>query len=474
VNGLAERVRSLATDAELPLNQGRYSSPLRDERLAALLGAALGVAFSVCFLTGLYSHVQQHPVSWFPVLPRPAGLYRITQGVHVATGIATVPLLVAKLWVVWPRFLSWPPVKGAAHGVERLGLLPLVGGAVFLVFSGVANIAQWYPWRFSFTATHFWTAWITIGALVAHLGAKWTISRRALARPSRRPRLADADPVLGTVAERSPDLDDAAARRPVVVAGAPVAVAGAASAVAPAVVAGAPAAPPAPASAPPGEVGPVAAEPAGQVPPGQPVGHARPGGLSRRGFLTTVAGASGLLTVATLGQTVGPLRSLSVLAPRDPGSGPQGYPVNRGAANAGVVALATSPAYRLVVTDGGVERSLTLDELARLPAREARLPIACVEGWSYDARWRGVPVRDLVALAGSRPHRPVRLESLEPQGAYRVSTLDERHVDNPDTLLATHLDGQPLALDHGFPCRLIAPNRPGVLQTKWVHRLVVL
>ena len=68
----------------------------------------------------------------------------------------------------------------------------------------------------------------------------------------------------------------------------------------------------------------------------------------------------------------------------------------------------------------------------------------------------------------------MQVESLEPQGAYRISTLNDRQVADPDTLLATHLDGEPLALDHGFPCRLIAPNRPGVLQTKWVNRVVVL
>jgi len=31
-----------------------------------------------------------------------------------------------------------------------------------------------------------------------------------------------------------------------------------------------------------------------------------------------------------------------------------------------------------------------------------------------------------------------------------------------------------LGLDHGFPCRLIAADRPGVMQTKWVTRLEVL
>jgi DMSO/TMAO reductase YedYZ molybdopterin-dependent catalytic subunit len=197
-------------------------------------------------------------------------------------------------------------------------------------------------------------------------------------------------------------------------------------------------------------------------------------GLSRRGFLGTVAAASGVLTVTTVGQTLPVLRRLALLAPRDPASGPQGYPVNRGAANAGVVERAVTQDYRLAVLGGRVPVSLTVDELMALPAHEAELPIACVEGWSFSATWRGVRLRDVLALAGAPPGRTVRVESLEPAGAYRTSTLDHRQAIDDLTLLATHLDGQRLAIDHGYPCRLIAPDRPGVLQTKWVSQVVVL
>jgi len=275
-----------------------------------------------------------------------------------------------------------------------------------MTFSGVANIAQWYPWTFAFRASHFWMAWVTMGAILAHVGAKWAVARRTLARPSRRPALAAADPVLETTAE---------------------------------------------------------------VPTGTGAG------LTRRGLLTTVAATSGILTLTTLGQTFHPLRRLALLAPRDPDVGPQGRPVNRGAKNAGVVELAQSPAYRLEVT-GRVGRpvSLTLDQLRALPTHGAELPISCVEGWSYSAGWRGVRVRDLLALAGAETGRTVVVESLEPQGAYRTSTLNADQSADHDTLLATTLDGEPLALDHGFPCRLIAPNRPGVLQTKWVTKVTVL
>jgi len=399
---LAQRVGALTTDPDEPLHQHAYRTPLRDERLAAWLGASLGVLFSICFVTGLYSHLHQHPLSWLPVPARPAGLYRVTQGLHVAAGIAAMPILLAKLWVVWPRFVSWPPVKNIAHVVERVGLFPLVAGGIFMVFSGVANIAQWYPWRFGFPAAHYWVAWITVGGLVAHLGAKWTIAQQALRRPSRRPPLTAADPVLGTVDEEM---------------------------------------------------------------------HA---GLSRRGFLATVFGAAGVLTLTTVGETVTPLRGLAVLAPRDPSVGPQGRPVNRSAANAGVLQTATSADYRFVV-DGRVHRPLSLDAstLEALATHEATLPVSCVEGWSYSARWRGVRVRDLLTMAGAARTATARVHSLEQGSVYSSSFLDHDQAHDRDTLLATHLDGMRLDLDHGYPLRLIGPGRPGVNQTKWVTRLEV-
>jgi hypothetical protein len=400
---VTERVTRLigayTTDPDLPLRQHAYRSPLRDERLAAWLGASLGVLFGTCFLTGLFSHLHQHPLSWLPVPARPAGLFRVTQGLHVASGIASLPVLVAKLWVVWPRFASFPPGRRIADAVERLGILALVTGGIFMVFSGVANIAQWYPWRFSFTAAHYWTAWVTIGALVAHIGAKAHITGRTLRRSRNRPALAAADPALGTSAEGGHD------------------------------------------------------------------------GLSRRGFLATVAAASGVLTLTTVGQTLPGLGRLALLAPRDPAD----RPVNRSARNAGVVEAAASPGYRLRV-EGRVTTplALTLDQFRALPAHEADLPIACVEGWSYSARWSGVRLRDLLRMAGAAPGAAVQVESLEEHSPYRVTFVNHLQAHDVDTLLATHLDGQLLSPDHGSPLRLVAPDRPGVNQTKWVTRVVVL
>jgi len=75
---------------------------------------------------------------------------------------------------------------------------------------------------------------------------------------------------------------------------------------------------------------------------------------------------------------------------------------------------------------------------------------------------------------GADPERAtVTVESLQEAGRYRASTVPPEHVRDPLTLVALRLDGEPLHVDHGYPARLIAPNRPGVLQTKWIGRITV-
>ncbi|MEO9152869.1 MAG: molybdopterin-dependent oxidoreductase [Lapillicoccus sp.] len=101
------------------------------------------------------------------------------------------------------------------------------------------------------------------------------------------------------------------------------------------------------------------------------------------------------------------------------------------------------------------------------------LPIACVEGWSATTSWSGVRVRDLMALVGGHG-TDVQVESAEKGGSYRVSVLPAVYARHEDTILALRIEGARLPLDHGYPARIIAPNRPGVLQTKWVRRMAVV
>ncbi|MEN3304799.1 MAG: hypothetical protein V7603_1001 [Micromonosporaceae bacterium] len=391
-----------------PLRPDAFTSPLRSQRLTSQLGLLLGIAFGVCFLTGLTSHYIQHPPSWFWWPSRPVWLYRTTQGLHVATGLATVPLLGAKLWSVYPRLFTWPPARNVLHALERASVGVLVAAALFQLVTGVLNVSRWYTaMPFFFTISHYLTAWLAIGALLVHVAVQLPVIRHSLSRT--------------------------------------------------------------PAAAPP----PQAPEPAATAdPPATPQRAA--GGLSRRGLLGTVAASAGVITVATAGQTLPALAPLSVLGPRRPTLGPQRLPVNASAAATGVRRLATDPGYRLRISGPTGVRLLSLADLATLPQHTVSLPITCVEGWSADAVWTGVRIADLTALVGIPDgDAQVHVESLQPGGPYRASVLARPHSRDPLTLLALRLHGEILALDHGYPARLIAPNRPGVMQTKWVAAITV-
>jgi sulfite oxidase len=52
----------------------------------------------------------------------------------------------------------------------------------------------------------------------------------------------------------------------------------------------------------------------------------------------------------------------------------------------------------------------------------------------------------------------------------KVLLADERH---PRTLLATHMNGQPLTAEHGAPIRTIVPGYIGARSVKWLKRIVV-
>ena len=94
-----------------------------------------------------------------------------------------MPLLLVKLWTVYPRLFIRPPKDARRlllEVLERGSIAVLVAGAIFQLASGLANSAQWYPWSFSFRATHYAIAWITIGALVVHIAVKLPIIRGAL------------------------------------------------------------------------------------------------------------------------------------------------------------------------------------------------------------------------------------------------------------------------------------------------------
>jgi DMSO/TMAO reductase YedYZ molybdopterin-dependent catalytic subunit len=192
--------------------------------------------------------------------------------------------------------------------------------------------------------------------------------------------------------------------------------------------------------------------------------------MDRRGLLVIVAAGIGAIVATTVGQTVTPLARIGLLATRQASKGPQGVPVNKTARSAGVLELARADDWSLEVTGPSPYR-ISIAELESTDKVLRQLPITCVEGWSVGADWLGVPLIDLVRRAGGNAGSRVTVVSLQPDGPYRHSTLDGPQVE--EALLATHLNGERLDIEHGYPLRLISPNRAGVLNTKWLARVEV-
>lgn len=188
--------------------------------------------------------------------------------------------------------------------------------------------------------------------------------------------------------------------------------------------------------------------------------------VSRRGALALVGSGVLLIAVLTVGQTLGgPARSAALLLPRGRG---RDFPVNKTAAAAAIAPDSVGEKWRLTLRGGPAEVVLDRAALAALPQRTARLPIACVEGWSTVQTWTGVRLADLARIAGVPAPRSARVVSLQRGGAFGVARLQANQISDPDALLALRVNGAELPLDHGYPARIIVPALPGVHNTKWV------
>ena len=126
--------------------------------------------------------------------------------------------------------------------------------------------------------------------------------------------------------------------------------------------------------------------------------------------------------------------------------------------------------YGLTV-GGGVVQPLRMShaEVLQLPRQSLVATLDCTGGWYGEKVWHGIRVGDLLAQAQVvETARFVRFQSVT---GYRWSLPLEEAAD---TLLATHLEDEPLSHGHGAPLRLVAPGRRGFQWVKWVVALDVL
>ena len=101
----------------------------------------------------------------------------------------------------------------------------------------------------------------------------------------------------------------------------------------------------------------------------------------------------------------------------------------------------------------------------------------CVEGWSAIAWWAGLRFDDLIRAyppmsqaKWASVESSVNLDAFGNPDPYFMA-IDLPTARHPQTLLATHFNGQPLTVDHGAPLRLLVPVKLGLKNVKAITRI---
>ncbi|MET0829870.1 MAG: molybdopterin-dependent oxidoreductase [Microbacterium sp.] len=135
--------------------------------------------------------------------------------------------------------------------------------------------------------------------------------------------------------------------------------------------------------------------------------------------------------------------------------------------------------WRLVI-DGMVDQrvELTFDDLVGMGLDEYAITLTCVSNevggdLLGNATWLGVPVREVLKLAGVKAGADMVL-SRSVDGFTASTPLESLTDDGIDAILAVGMNGEPLPLEHGFPVRMVVPGLYGyVSATKWLSELKV-
>jgi sulfite oxidase len=153
-------------------------------------------------------------------------------------------------------------------------------------------------------------------------------------------------------------------------------------------------------------------------------------------------------------------------------------------------------AWRLSIT-GEVDKPLTLSlaELAKLESHQIVNTLDCAgngrslhrpqvpgvqwgKGAVSTARFSGPRLRDVLQRAAVKPtgkHVMFRgLDEVPGKVPPFIRSIPVEKALDADTLIATHMNGQPLTQHHGFPARALVPGWIGAASCKWLTEIKLL
>jgi len=99
------------------------------------------------------------------------------------------------------------------------------------------------------------------------------------------------------------------------------------------------------------------------------------------------------------------------------------------------------------------EKVWNWEEFNKLPRTKITMDLHCVTRWSkFDTTWEGVSVKTLIDEGFIKPKPEVQFVVQHCEYGYTTNTPLELILQD-NFLLATHYEGQPIPLEHGYPLR---------------------
>ncbi|UWQ22413.1 sulfite dehydrogenase [Jannaschia sp. W003] len=149
------------------------------------------------------------------------------------------------------------------------------------------------------------------------------------------------------------------------------------------------------------------------------------------------------------------------------------------------------PAQHRLMINGMVDRELvfTMEDLARFPRHNRVYFLECAansgmewrgaqlsgcqftHGMIHNVMYTGVMLRDVLASAGVKPGAAWILPEGADASAMTRSVPLEKALE--DCMIATHMNGERLRPEQGYPVRLVVPGWEGNMWVKWLRRIEV-
>jgi DMSO/TMAO reductase YedYZ molybdopterin-dependent catalytic subunit len=126
----------------------------------------------------------------------------------------------------------------------------------------------------------------------------------------------------------------------------------------------------------------------------------------------------------------------------------------------------------VLTVDGLVDNplKLTYADLLALPQISKLMPLDCVEGWNFTAKWTGPSLKDLLSAAKVQSGAKIAIFHTTdvPEG---YSSLNVNYIIDKNIILGMKINDITMPDERGFPFQVVAESKFGYKWSKWITRI---